>query len=96
MAIDELANGNPDYIAKQWAEARNIPPEARGKFAHGDSYGVWCGEWVPYETKAQELRTAKREFPDFPRSVLAEAPQLSYLLDLCAEWDVPEGTEVDP
>ena len=91
LEIDELAHGHPQRIALQWAEARALPPAARGIFAYGMTYGVWCSEWIPYETPSQELRLAKRAFPGFPRSVLAQAPQLTWLRSICQRWNVPKA-----
>lgn len=91
LEIDELAHGHPHRIALQWAEARAIPPAHRGIFGYGLTYGVWCSEWIPYESSRQELRLAKRAFPGFPRSVLVQAPQLTWLPAICRSWNVPKA-----
>ncbi|SMF08566.1 alpha/beta fold hydrolase [Streptomyces sp. Amel2xC10] len=87
-SIDELAHGNPQRIAEQWAGGK-LSPQAVGRVAHGLAYGVFCGEWTPYETQADVIRAGRRAFPTFPRSVLANAPQLPFLHDDCRVWNVP-------
>jgi pimeloyl-ACP methyl ester carboxylesterase len=90
MEIDEMAHGNPGPIAQQWAEARILPQSHVGVFAHGLSYSVWCSEWVPYETAAQQLQDGEKAFPTFPRSVVMQAPQLAFLRQICKAWNVPK------
>jgi pimeloyl-ACP methyl ester carboxylesterase len=90
--IDELAHGHPRPIAEDWAGARILPPAARGHFAHGLSYSVWCSEWIPYESRRNQLRQAREAFPGFPHSVLAQAPQLTYLRSICRAWHVPAAS----
>ncbi|WP_042432340.1 alpha/beta fold hydrolase [Streptacidiphilus anmyonensis] len=88
MAVDELAHGNPQLVAEQWASTRY--PAHEGHFAHGLSLSVWCSEWVPFETARQQLTAGLRAFPTFPTSVLAQAPQLAFLRQACqAAWHVP-------
>ncbi|GGY07923.1 alpha/beta fold hydrolase [Streptomyces hiroshimensis] len=87
-SLDELAHGKPQRIAEQWAGGK-LSPEAFGRTAHGLAYGVFCSEWVPYESRAEGLRGGHDAFPSFPRSVLAQAPQLTFLRPDCAVWDVP-------
>ncbi|MGW7312795.1 alpha/beta fold hydrolase [Streptomyces sp. NPDC054865] len=87
-ALDELANGKPQRIAKQWAGGK-LSPQAMGRVAHGLVYGVFCGEWTPYESQAQALRGGQQAFPSFPRSVQAQAPQLTFLRPDCDVWNVP-------
>ena len=91
LEIDQLAHGHPRRVAKQWAGARAAPRAHRGNFGYGLAYGVWCSEWVPFESHRQELRKAKRAFPGFPRSVRAQAPQLAFLQKLCRRWNVPKA-----
>lgn len=91
LEIDELAHGRPQRIALEWAEARAIPPAHRGIFGYGLTYGVWCSEWIPFESPRQELRLAKRAFPGFPQSVLVQAPQLTWLREICRSWNVPKA-----
>jgi pimeloyl-ACP methyl ester carboxylesterase len=90
MEINELAHGDPKPIATQWAAAR-ADPAASGVVAHGLSYSVWCSEWVPYQSAANQLAEAERLFPSWPRSVLKEAPQLTFLREACKIWDVPKA-----
>ncbi|MEV4896560.1 alpha/beta fold hydrolase [Nonomuraea sp. NPDC055795] len=87
-SLDELAHGKPQRIAEQWAGGK-ISPQAFGRTSHGLAYGVFCSEWVPYETEAEAMRGGRAAFPAFPRSVLAQAPQLTFLRPDCAVWDVP-------
>jgi pimeloyl-ACP methyl ester carboxylesterase len=87
LAVDELAHGNPQLVAEQWASTRY--PGSQGHFAHGLSLSVWCSEWVPFENPRQQLTDGLRAFPTFPTSVLAQAPQLAFLRQACHAWDVP-------
>lgn len=87
-SLDELAHGNPQRIAEQWAGAKTDPHNF-GRISHGLAYGVFCSEWMPYETEAQALRAAQQAFPTFPASVLAQAPQLPFLRPDCEAWNVP-------
>ncbi|MFE5812206.1 alpha/beta fold hydrolase [Streptomyces sp. NPDC056479] len=87
-SIDELAHGNPQRIAQQWAGGK-LSPQAIGRLAHGLAYGVFCSEWTPYESEADVIRAGRRAFPSFPRSVLANAPQLPFLHADCRAWRVP-------
>ncbi|MFF9014574.1 alpha/beta fold hydrolase [Streptomyces sp. NPDC014870] len=87
-SIDELAHGNPERIAEQWAGGK-LSPQAVGRLAHGLAYGVFCSEWTPFESEADVIRAGRRAFPSFPRSVLANAPQLPFLHADCRAWDVP-------
>ncbi|WP_431676231.1 alpha/beta fold hydrolase [Kitasatospora sp. KL5] len=87
-SIDELAHGNPQRIAEQWAGGK-LSPQAVGRLSHGLAYGVFCSEWTPYESEADVLRAGRRLFPSFPRSVLANAPLLTWLHADCRAWDVP-------
>ncbi|MGW7189180.1 alpha/beta fold hydrolase, partial [Streptomyces sp. NPDC054838] len=87
-SLDELAHGRPQRIAQQWA-AGKVSPQAVGRVSHGLAYGVFCREWTPYESQAEVLRAGQAAFPSFPRSVLAQAPQLAFLHADCAAWNVP-------
>ncbi|WP_436844896.1 alpha/beta fold hydrolase [Streptomyces roseoverticillatus] len=87
-SLDELAHGKPRRIAEQWAGGK-LSPQAIGRVAHGLAYGVFCSEWVPYESRAEAIRCGQDAFPSFPRSVLAQAPQLTFLRPDCGVWNVP-------
>ncbi|MCX4695472.1 alpha/beta fold hydrolase [Streptomyces sp. NBC_01408] len=87
-ALEELANGKPQRIAQQWASGK-LSPAAMGRVAHGLVYGVFCSEWTPYESQEQALRGGQKAFPSFPRSVQAQAPQLTFLRPDCDVWNVP-------
>ncbi|WP_078987647.1 alpha/beta hydrolase [Streptomyces sp. XY332] len=88
IALDELAHGKPQRIAKQYAGGK-LSPQAMGRTAHGLVYGVFCSEWTPYESQEQALRGGQEAFPSFPRSVQAQAPQLTSLRPDCDVWNVP-------
>ncbi|MFD7319687.1 alpha/beta fold hydrolase [Streptomyces sp. NPDC059875] len=87
-SIDELARGNPQRIAEQWAGGK-LSPQAIGRTSHGLAYGIFCSEWTPYESEADVIRAGQRLFPSFPRSVLANAPFLTWLHEDCRAWNVP-------
>ncbi|MFE7551067.1 alpha/beta fold hydrolase [Streptomyces gardneri] len=87
-SIDELAHGNGQRIAEQLAGGK-YSPQAIGRVAHGLVYGIFCSQWTPYESRADIIRGGRRAFPSFPRSMLANAPQLAWLHDDCRAWDVP-------
>ncbi|MFF8835807.1 alpha/beta fold hydrolase [Streptomyces sp. NPDC015130] len=87
-SIDELAHGNGQRIAEQLAGGK-YSPQAMGRVAHGLVYGIFCSQWTPYESRADIIRGGHRAFPSFPRSMLANAPQLAWLHDDCRAWDVP-------
>ncbi|WP_030198140.1 alpha/beta hydrolase [Streptomyces sp. NRRL S-87] len=87
-SIDELAHGNPQRIAEQLAGGK-YSPQAIGRTSHGLVYGIFCSQWTPYESRADIIRGGRRAFPTFPRSMLANAPQLAWLHDDCRAWDVP-------
>ncbi|MFF9819358.1 alpha/beta fold hydrolase [Streptomyces sp. NPDC014006] len=89
--VDQLAHGHPERIAEQWAAA--WLPGSQGMFAHGLSLSVWCSEWVPFETPGEQLTKGLRAFPELPRSVLAQAPQLPFLRQACQAWDVPKAPD---
>ncbi|MFC8430079.1 alpha/beta fold hydrolase [Streptomyces sp. NPDC057253] len=91
LAVDELAHGHPERIAEQWASA--WIPGSQGMFAHGFSLSVWCSEWVPFETPGEQLAKGQQAFPELPRSVLAQAPQLPFLRQACQEWPVPKASD---
>ncbi|MFB7462092.1 alpha/beta fold hydrolase [Streptomyces sp. NPDC056224] len=88
IALDELAHGKPQRIARQWAGGK-LSPQAMGRVAHGLAYGVFCSEWTPYESQEEALRGGQDAFPSFPRSVQAQAPQLTFLRPDCDAWNVP-------
>ncbi|ALV38283.1 hypothetical protein AS200_01010 [Streptomyces sp. CdTB01] len=91
VGVDELAHGRPERIAQQWASA--WLPGSQGMFAHGFSLSVWCSEWVPFETSQEQLAKGRQAFPELPRSVLAQAPQLPFLRQACQAWNVPKAPD---
>ncbi|MFJ9610659.1 alpha/beta fold hydrolase [Kitasatospora sp. NPDC101176] len=90
-ALDELAHGNPERFAR--AQAAGATPVI-GEFAHGLTQSVACAEWVPDHSEADLLRAGRRAFPDWPDTVLAQAPQLPFEHDVCRAWNVPDRTGV--
>lgn len=88
LSLDELANGNPQRIARQWAAWRTNP-KGIGVVSHGLTYGIFCSAWTPYESKDAALQGGQKEFPSFPRSVQAQAPLLTFLHPDCDVWNVP-------
>jgi pimeloyl-ACP methyl ester carboxylesterase len=89
-AIDELAHGDPRNIAKALASAAG-PDVAKFPLGYGLNYGVFCGEWVPYERRSAVLRRGRHAFPAYPRSVLDQAPQLPFMTEDCRAWKVPKA-----
>ncbi|MGE2691932.1 alpha/beta hydrolase [Mycolicibacterium pulveris] len=90
--IDELARGNAQPIAQRYAEVWANPARV-GTFGWGLALSVWCSEWVPFETVEDQLEKAQQAFPELPESVRAQAPQLPFLRDACAVWNVPKAPD---
>jgi pimeloyl-ACP methyl ester carboxylesterase len=87
--IDALAHGNPVPIASTWA-APKLNPAGIGVLSNGLFSGVSCGEWVPYESVASVVAAGRRAFPTLPRSIWENAPNLPFMRQNCAAWNVPE------
>jgi pimeloyl-ACP methyl ester carboxylesterase len=87
-AIDALAEGDPGTIAVQRAGVGVTPA---GVFGEGLTFGVFCGEWLPYEGPDNVLREGRRAFPTFPTSVLQSAPQYPFMTQVCRAWDIPKA-----
>ncbi len=87
--IDALAHGNPVPIASSWA-APKLNPAGIGVLSNGLFYGVSCGEWVPYESKASVFAATRRAFPMLPRAIWEHAPNLPFMRQNCAAWNVPK------
>lgn len=85
--IGALASGRPAGAAA--ARAASVSP--RGFVGYGLAFGVACSEWVPYEPASAILPAARRAFPRYPQSVLAQPPQFTYMTDDCRVWNVPAG-----
>jgi pimeloyl-ACP methyl ester carboxylesterase len=88
-AIDQLAHGDATPIATALGGAAD--PTRGGVSSFGLDRGVFCGEWVPYEPAAEVLKVGKRLFPQYPRSVLVQPPQLAWTTEDCAVWKVPKA-----
>jgi pimeloyl-ACP methyl ester carboxylesterase len=86
-AIDALRHGNPQPIAAVRAAAAD--PALAGTDGTGLFYGAFCSEWIPYEPASEALAAGKRAFPEYPDSVLSQAPQLPFITDDCRVWNVP-------
>lgn len=91
-AIDELAHGNPTRIAKQWAMAW-VNPAKVGVMGWGLTLSIWCSEWVPFDSAEDQNRAARQAFAALPESVRAQAPQLPFLRQACAAWNVPKASD---
>jgi pimeloyl-ACP methyl ester carboxylesterase len=91
-AIDELALGNPTRIAQRLANTY-ANPQAVGMMAWGLTLSVWCSEWIPFESEADQLQAARHSFAALPDSIRAQAPQLPFLRKACEAWNVPAASE---
>jgi pimeloyl-ACP methyl ester carboxylesterase len=85
-AIYALSQNNPAPIAT--TRAVFTDPEGTGQFGYGLDYGVFCSEWVPYQPESEILVQGLLAFPTYPTSVLSQAPQLPYMTEDCAIWNV--------
>ncbi len=88
-AIDALAHGNPAPIAN--SRSFFTDPAGIGLFGHGLAFGVFCSEWIPFEPESQILAQGRLAFPTYPDSVLSQAPQLPFMTEDCAVWNVPKA-----
>ncbi|MER5765903.1 alpha/beta fold hydrolase [Streptomyces sp. NPDC002082] len=88
-AIDELARGNPERLAKARA-AGSVAVE--GQTAHGLTQSILCSEWLPGHSTSDVLKAGRVAFPTWPEPVQAQAPQLPFQDQLCRIWNVPDRT----
>jgi pimeloyl-ACP methyl ester carboxylesterase len=88
--IDQLAAGKPQAIAA--SRLAQVTPA--GFIGYGLTFGVLCREWYPFSTYAQIEKQGRRVFPSFPASVLAEAPQFTFITEDCKAWNVPAAPPV--
>jgi pimeloyl-ACP methyl ester carboxylesterase len=88
-AVDQLAHGNARPVAEQ--VATKADPNQAVRIADGQALNVFCREWIPFESRDEELRLAHQAFPEFPESVKAQAPQMPFIREECAAWNVPKG-----
>lgn len=87
-AIDELGRGNPE----RFAEARAAGSvQVDGQTAHGLTQSVVCSEWVPDHSTSDVLKAGREAFPEWPRSVQAQAPQLPFQDAICRLWNIPDA-----
>jgi len=91
LNLDELAHNQPQAIALAWAAANIKSQSQYGKFGYGFTYSVFCSEWVPYETVADQIQQAVDAFPTFPASVQEQPPQFTFIRELCDAWNVPQA-----
>ncbi len=91
-AIDELGHGNPTRIAQRLANTY-ANPNAVGMMGWGLTFSVWCSEWVPFESEAEQLQAARHAFAALPDSMRAQAPQLPFLRKACEAWNVPAASD---
>ncbi|MGO9510752.1 MAG: alpha/beta fold hydrolase [Mycobacterium sp.] len=91
-AIDELVHGNPTRIAQRLANTY-ANPSAVGIMAWGLTLSVWCSEWIPFESEADQLLAARHSFAALPDSMRAQAPQLPFLRKVCEAWNVPAASD---
>jgi pimeloyl-ACP methyl ester carboxylesterase len=91
-AVDELAHGNPTRIAQRLANTY-ANPQASGIMAWGLTLSVWCSEWIPFESEADQLQAARHSFAALPDSMRAQAVQLPFLRKACEAWNVPAASE---
>jgi len=89
-ALYELDHGKPDRITKLWATPR-VDPNGIGIVGQGLMNSISCSEWVPFETEDQVIAAGQKFFPEFPRSVLANPPNVQFLHSNCAAWPVPKA-----
>jgi pimeloyl-ACP methyl ester carboxylesterase len=83
--IAELAAGDPQRIAT--LRLTQVTPP--GFVGYGLQLGVACSEWIPFDGEREVLAQGRDALPRYPRSVLAQPPQLAYIFDDCRVWDVP-------
>jgi pimeloyl-ACP methyl ester carboxylesterase len=46
-------------------------------------------EWFPFDSEREVLAEGRDVLPRYPRSVLAQPPQFTYMFDDCRVWGVP-------
>ena len=83
--ITNLAAGDAtDFAAFR---AASVPPP--GFVGYGLTFGVFCAEQTPFSSPHDVLVRGRQSFPNYPASVLAEAPQFTFVYDDCRVWNVP-------
>ena len=87
-AFDALAHGDASLIASTWAKPK-LDPAGIGVLSNGLFNGVACGEWVPYETEHTVVAAGHRAFPMLSLSIWQNAPNLPFMRQNCAVWNVP-------
>ena len=88
-AIYELAEGKPERVLAVRAAGAAVPEVVEQ--AQGMTQSFVCSEWEPYSPPADILKAGREAFPDFPDSVLINAPQMPFQEELCQMWNVPRG-----
>jgi pimeloyl-ACP methyl ester carboxylesterase len=87
--IAQLAAGDPQSIATSRL-AQVTPP---GFVGYGLTFGVICSEWFPFDSEREVLAKGRDVLLRYPRSVLAQPPQFTYMFDDCRVWDVPAAPD---
>jgi pimeloyl-ACP methyl ester carboxylesterase len=88
-AIDEMAQGDPQRLAEQWAGPK-LNPEGFGHFSYGLLNSVTCAEWE--RGTEEEIAAGRDAFPNAPSSVWEQVPQLPLHDEDCEIWDVPTAS----
>ena len=83
--IAELAAGKSESIATSRVGLVTAP----GFVGYGLTFGAICSEWFPFGTEREVLAEGRQVLPRYPRSVLAQPPQFTYMFDDCRVWNVP-------
>jgi pimeloyl-ACP methyl ester carboxylesterase len=86
-AVDELAHGRPQRIARVWASVAAHPDT--NPFAYGMNLSVVCRDQVPFESALARIRAGQVAFPEFAASVQEQPPQEAFIGGGCAAWNVP-------
>lgn len=90
--IGQLAEGNPTSIAAARLRAGLATAAAPGYVGYGLQFGVVCREYTPFDSERKVIAAGQRVFPRYPRSVLAQAPQLPFIFSDCRAWHVPPAS----
>ncbi|AZM87992.1 alpha/beta fold hydrolase [Streptomyces sp. W1SF4] len=87
-ALEELGRGDPRRFAQGRAKDSVQPT---GLVAHGLTQSVACAEWVPGTSEPDVLAAGREAFPGWPRTVLAQTPQLPFEYEVCKVWNVADN-----
>ena len=87
LAVDELAHGRPQRVARFWASVAGDPDA--NPFAYGMNLSIVCRDQVAFESASARVQAGQIAFPEFPASVQAQAPQEAFIGGGCKAWNVP-------